>query len=206
MARRIVVPRLDGAEVPARVPAPSRRMVDPPEVMAIRLAYGVGPSADRQPDEETFRSTYHVDIPVFSLGGLDPDGVYEFDGARLFDMIRQRSLRRLWAVRLELELQQSAETDTLADIYIDTPFDDQDPTSPRMRVLGKTGRGLVLPGGGRTVVVATTLVLDSKSLHRLSGIYSMQLRDVDPQTDAKPGIASLSRGINIDLTRFEFEG
>jgi hypothetical protein len=181
-------------------------MVDPPEVMAIRLAYGVGPSADKAPTEESFRTTYHVDIPVFSLGGLDPDGVYEFDGARLFDMIRKRSLRRIWALRLELELQQSAETDSLADIYIETPFDEEDPDSPRMRVLGKTGRGLVLPGGGRTVIVATTLVHDSKRLHRLSGIYSVQLRDVDPRSEGKPTMASLSRGINIDLARFEFEG
>jgi hypothetical protein len=205
MVRRIVVPRLDGAEVPAQVPRPPRRMIDPPEVTAIRMVYGVGAGEDVAPTEADFRPTYHVTFGASSPGGLDSDGVYEFDAARIFDMIRQRSLRRRWAMRLELELHQGADSDTIADLWVDTPFDEADASSPTMRVLGKTGRGLVLPGGGRAVVLATTLVHDAKRVHRLGGIYSIQLRDVDPRAEKRPSVASLSRGINIDPTRFEFE-
>ena len=73
-------------------------------------------------------------------------------------------------------------------------------------MLGKTGRGTTLPGGGRTVVIATTLALDSKRAAALSGVYNIQLRDTDPATDDKPSVASMVRGIQVDLTRFEFEG
>jgi hypothetical protein len=203
MARRVVVPRLSEGAVPLSEGA--TRLVDPPAVTALRMVLGVGPSSDVAPTDETFKPTYEIGMPVFSLGGLDPDGVHEFDAAALLDLIRHRSLRRQWGLRLELELTQQADTVAMADIWVDTPFADA-PDQPTMHVIGRTGRGTTLPGGGRTVVLATSLVHDSKRARTLGGIYSVQLRDTDPATGDEPAVASVARGINVDLTRFEFEG
>lgn len=204
MARRLKVPRLAEASTGGSA-GDGPHLVDPPSVTAIRMVYGVGPGNGEPPTDATFKSTYHVGLPVFSIGGLDPDGVYEFDAAQLFDVISKRSLRRKWGMRLELELGQSAETVGKADIWVETPFEDSD-GAPSMHVVGKSGTGIALPGGGRRVVVATSLIHDSKRVASLSGIYSVQLRDTDPSSDDKPGTSSMARGINVDLTRFEFEG
>ena len=204
MSKRVVVPRLPDATVIKSAPGETL-IVDPPAVMAIRLAYGVGPASGDGPTADTFKATYHVAIPVFSIGGLDPDGVYEFDASTLFESIVKRSIRRKWGVRLELELAQEAKTVGGCDIWIDTPFDDDD-DAPSMYVLGRSGYGTALPGGGRTVVLATTIVTDAKRIGSLSGIYSIQLRDTSPDSDEKPRLRSVARGINIDVRRFEFEG
>jgi hypothetical protein len=205
MSKRVVVPRLPDATVVKSAPGETV-IVDPPAVTAIRLAYGVGPGSGAAPtDDASFKSTYHVAIPVFSIGGLDPDGVYEFDAANLFDVIVKRSLRRKWGVRLELELAQESKTVGGADIYVETPFPDE-PDAPTMSVLGRTGLGTTLPGGGRRVVLATSIITDAKRVGSLSGIYSIQLRDTAPDSDEKPRVRSLARGINVDVTRFEFEG
>jgi hypothetical protein len=203
MARRVIVPRLPEGAVPPS--DGSTRLVDPPALTGLRMVFGVGPSSSVAPTDETFKPTYEVGMPVFSLGGLDPDGVHEFDAAALLDVIRRRSLRRQWGLRLELELMQSADTVAAADIFVQTPFSDE-PDQPTMTVIGRTGRGTTLSGGGRTVVLATSIVHDSKRAQLLGGIYSIQLRDTDPDSDDKPNVASVARGVNVDLTRFEFEG
>ncbi len=204
MSKRVVVPRLPDATV-IKSASGETLIVDPPAVTAIRLAYGVGAATDADPTSDTFKPTYHVSIPVFSMGGLDPDGVYEFDAAALFDAIVSRSIRRRWGVRLELELEQEAKTVGGCDMWIDTPFADGD-DAPSMHVLGRSGHGTSLPGGGRTVVVATSIITESKRIGSLSGIYSVQLRDTAPDSDDKPRLRSVARGINIDVRRFEFEG
>ena len=205
MSKRVVVPRLPDATVVKSAPGETL-IVDPPAVTAIRLAYGVGPASGADPTSDTFKATYHVSIPVFSIGGLDPDGVYEFDAAAWFEAIATRSIRRRWGVRLELELAQEAKTVGGCDIWIDTPFDDDDEEGPTMAVLGRSGLGTALPGGGRTVVVATSIITDAKRIGSLSGIYSVQLRDTSPDSEEKPRLRSVSRGINVDVRRFEFEG
>jgi hypothetical protein len=202
--KRVVVPRLPDATVVKSVPGETL-IVDPPSVTAIRIAYGVGPASGDEPTNETFKPTYHVSIPVFSIGGLDPDGVYEFDAASLFDVILRRSIRRRWGTRLELELAQEARTVGGCDIWVDTPFAEGD-DAPTMHVLGRSGYGTTLPGGGRTVVLATSIIADVKRIGSLSGIYSVQLRDTSPDSEEKPRLRSVARGINVDVTRFEFEG
>ena len=200
MASTLVIPRLEGGTSRSDVASnEGPLMVDPPGVTAIRMAFGVGGRPDDAPSTASFRTTYQVSLPVFSIGGLDPDGVYEFDAALLMDTIVRRSLRRRWGMRLELELSQTADTVSKADIYIEAPSEEA------MEILGKTGRGTTMPGGGRTLVIATPPVHDHKRVQSLSGIYSIQLRDTSPD-GAKPHVLSLARGINVDLTRFEFEG
>lgn len=204
MPKRVVVPRLPDATVIKSAPGETL-IVDPPAVTAIRLAYGVGTPGGEEPTADSFKATYHVAIPVFSIGGLDPDGVYEFDAASLFEAIAKRSIRRRWGVRLELELEQEAKTVGGCDIWVDTPFDADDDAHD-MHVLGRSGYGTALPGGGRAVVLATTLITEAKRIGGLSGVYSVQLRDTSPTSDEKPRLRSVARGINVDVTRFEFEG
>lgn len=193
---RVVVPRLPDSTA-AIDPASGPQTVDAPTVVAIRLAFGVG-KADSAPTPQSFKVTYHLSIPVFSLGGLDPDGVYEFDAAALFETITARAKRRRWGVRLELEFEQSPRGVSLADVYVDAPFDD----ALGMSVLGQSGRGKPLPGGGRSVVVASGLVTEPAHVQQLSGTYTLRLAD-DPSS---PSVESAVREVRIDSTRFEFEG
>lgn len=190
---RVVVPRLSDSTASV-APASRPQRVDPPTVVAIRLAFGVG-TADSAPTPQSFKVTYHLSIPVFSLGGLDPDGVYEFDAAALFETITSRAQRRQWGVRLELELQQSPQAVSLADVIVQAPFDD----ALGLSVLGQSGRGKPLPGGGRSIVVASGLVTQGAGVGALSGEYTMQLRSEDGSVE------SAVRPIRIDATRFEFE-
>ncbi len=204
MSRRVVIPRL--AEGAAALPSrDGLQMFEPPQLAALRIVFGVGPATGEVPDNDTFRPTYTMSMPIFSMGGLDPDGVYEFDAGLLLEDIRKRSLRRKWGVRLELELTQAAESVPHADVYVDAPFAGEG-ESPGLVLLGRSGRGITLPGGARTIVVATTLAQDAKRAAMFSGVYTVQLRDVEPEAEAKPKVASMARSIHVDLTRFEFEG
>lgn len=188
---RVVVPRLpDNTASFASVSG--SQTVDPPTVVAIRLAFGVG-KADSAPTPQSFKVTYHLSIPVFSLGGLDPDGVYEFDAAALFQTITGRAQRRRWGVRLELEVEQSPAAVSLADVVVEAPFDE----TLGLSVLGQSGRGKPLPGGGRSIVVASGLVTEPNAVGMLSGEYTLRLEG--------DGVTSAVRPVRIDATRFEFE-
>lgn len=202
MLRRIVVPRLPESSSASHVGESA--LVDPPGVEALRIVFGVGPGGDRAPTSDSFKPTYSVSLPVFSVGGLDPDGVYEFDAAQLMRTIVGRSLRRRWGIRVELELTQKAATVGRADLHVETPFEDD--SELELHVQGKTGTGTMLPGGVRSIVLATSVVTDPKLVSKLGGAYSVQLRDTDPQSSDKPSVKSLTRTVNVDLTRFEFEG
>lgn len=203
MSRRVVIPRL--AEGAAALSAKDAlQMFEPPQLAALRIVFGVGAANGEPPDGESFRPTYTVSVPIFSMGGLDPDGVYEFDAGLLLEDIRKRSLRRRWGARLEIELTQAAESVPHADVFVDAPFAGDDELG--LVVLGRSGRGITLPGGARTIVVATTIAQDAKRTAMFSGIYNVQLRDVEPESTTKPKVASLVRSVHVDLTRFEFEG
>ncbi len=197
----VVVPRLPDSTAAADTSA-GTQTVDPPAVMAIRLAFGVGTS-DSPPTPKTFKTTYQLAIPVFSLGGLDPDGVYEFDAAALFETLSTRAQRRRWGVRLELELQQPASSVGRADLHVELPYPDD--SGLTMTVLGQSGRGTPLPGGGRTVVVASDVITDANDIGRLSGTYGLQLSDQPPGSAEGAHVSSGVRPVRIDVTRFEFE-
>jgi hypothetical protein len=204
VSRRVVIPRL--AEGAAALPAKDgMHMFEPPQLAAVRIVFGVGSANGDPPDGESFRPTYTLALPIFSMGGLDPDGVYEFDAGLMLEEIRKRSLRRRWGARLEIELTQAAESVPHADVYVDAPFADE-AESPGLVLLGRSGRGITLPGGARTIVVATSLAHDAKRVAMFSGVYTAQLRDVEPEATAKAKVASMARTVQVDLTRFEFEG
>ncbi|MBC8068708.1 MAG: hypothetical protein IAG13_10275 [Deltaproteobacteria bacterium] len=204
MSRRVVIPRL--AEGATALPSKDgTHMFEPPQLAALRIVFGVGAANEEPPDSESFRPTYTLALPIFSMGGLDPDGVYEFDAGLLLEEIRKRSLRRRWGARLEIELTQAADSVPHADVFVDAPFAD-DPDGPQLTLLGRSGRGITLPGGARTIVIATTVAHDAKRVAQLSGVYTAQLRDALPEATAKAKVASMVRTIHVDLTRFEFEG
>jgi len=161
---------------------------DPPTLQTIRLAYGVGSGREAVPSASDFRTTYQVTIPVFSLGGLDPDGVYEFDGSLLLGALTERAQRRRWGVRLELELIQTAASAGAADIVVEGPDG-----AGALSVVGSAA-GESLPGGGRRVVVATAVVNDPGAVTSLDGTYRIGLGD------------AAARPVNVAFGRFEFEG
>ena len=160
-----------------------------PGVEAIKIAFGVAKTRDGQPSHEDFRTTYQLQIPLFSLGGLDPDGVYEFDAGALLSTLQSRAQRRHWGVRLELTLSQGEADVAAADLTVRAP--DSAPAAPK--VVGAPS-GTTTSGGGRRIVVATPVVTDpSKVASALSGTYVAAVGDA-------------SRNVQVHLGRFEFEG
>lgn len=178
---RIVVPRLEvgtGA-------AASDTLVAAPSLQAIRIAYGVGGGRESVPTADDFRVTYHVTIPVFSLGGLDPDGVHEFDAGQLLQSLVTRAARRHWGVRLELELHQDADAAGRHDVIVDGP-------SEALTVPGG-GQGESLAGGARSIVVATNVIVQPDAVGTLDGAYAISAGDA-------------TRRVTVALGRYEFEG
>lgn len=181
MPHRLVIPALPGG-------ASSGAKIDAPSVTAIRIAYGVGSTRDASPSGGDFKPTYALEIPLFSLGGLDPDGVYEFDAGALLHTIQSRAQRRRWGVRVELCLEQTAAAVSAGDVAITAPSD----VAGELSLVGP-GRGATLEGGGRRLVVATQVVLDPEAARGLSGTWTIEL-------------GAASRTVELALSRFEFEG
>ncbi len=200
MARRLVIERLSEGSVPT---SEEKRKVDAPSLAAIRLVFGVGRGPDTPPDENTFKPVYSVGIPVFSLGGLDSDGVYEFDAVTLLGHLQSSAQRRKWAVRLELEFAQTAESINAADLYVDTPFADDGPT---IDVVGRSRAGTPSAGGGRTLVLATSFARDETGIKSLGGTFKIQLRDADPRHEDSASVESPVRDIKLDFTQYEIQG
>ena len=190
----VVVERLsDGKPLPAGGPA----SVQPPEVVAIRVEFGVGSVASQIPSADAFKTVYAVEIPVFSLGGLDSDGVHEFDAASLLTRLTARASQRSWAARIALTVQQAADSVARADLHAEVLYDD-----------GKdTGFSLLststLPGGGRTATFATELGHDAEQVKALSGAFSFRVMDAASSSSAQ--VTSSPRAVQVYLARYEFE-
>lgn len=160
-----------------------------PGVEAITIAFGVAKARDGKPSHDDFRTTYQLQIPLFSLGGLDPDGVYEFDASTLLSTLQARAQRRNWGVRVELTLSQTGADVAAGDLTVRAP--DSAPTS--MKVVGAP-TGTTTSGGGRRIVVATAVVTEPTRVSDvLSGTYVASVGDA-------------KRNVQVHLGRFEFEG
>lgn len=202
MGLRLVIDRLSEGSVPPATEGP--REVAPPTLADIRMVFGVGARADTPPTAEDFKPVYRVSMPVFSLGGLDPDGVHEFDAAALLRDLQTRAQRRRWAFRLEIDVVQPAQTVACADLHVETPV--TDPDGPRLEIVGRTGRGTTLPGGGRSVTVASSLVHDAQGANTLAGTYVFEIRDTDPSRDTPPPrVSSAPRSLTLALSNYEFQ-
>jgi hypothetical protein len=197
---RLVVGRLpEGSVLPPAGDEP--RPVDPPALAGIRLVFGVGSQIDAEPSAEDFHPVYTISMPVFSLGGLDPDGIYEFDAGAQLELLRSRATARRWAARLELELIQTREAITAAELWFETPWTSGD---PRPVQLGPE-RGEPRPGGGRSLVFASTPVTSVAAARSLGGRFLAQLRDADPHGGGPATVESSVLEIQVALDRYEFE-
>ncbi|MFV8752735.1 hypothetical protein ACNOYE_19475 [Nannocystaceae bacterium ST9] len=199
MPRRLVIVRLSEGSVLAD--EGERVHVDPPALSAIRLVFGVGSLPEREPtSSEEFIPVYTVGIPVVSQGGLDPDGVYEFDAGAQLELLRGRATRRCWAVRLELEFVQSAEAIASADLWFEVDWSSE---GPELTTLGPE-RGATLPGGGRALTIASTPVTDIAAARALGGRFSARLRDADPRSP-NARVESPSCVVELSTRHYEFE-
>jgi hypothetical protein len=186
MVARLVVPRLS---LGSSTSAPGR---EPPSITALRVVFGVGPSADAMPTAGDLRPTYTIEMPIFSVGGLDPDGEHELDAASILALVAQRARRRRWGVRLELDVTQPASSVNGADLVLES-----EASVGAWAVLGHP-TGTTTPGGGRLVRVGTAVATDEAAVRGLSGRYRARLVG-----DAGE-IAE--RSLSVQLGRFEFEG
>lgn len=196
-AHRIVVQRLPEGSVPAFDGELWR--VDPPSLADVRLVYGVGSESESEPTE--FHPVYTISMPVVSAGGLDPDGVYEFDAGAQLELLQSRATRRRWAVRLELEFVQSSQAINAAELWVETPWTSGD---PRPQLLGPE-RGTPLSGGGRSLVVASTPVANVDAARALGGRFTVVLRDADPHLGGPATVESPLVEVALDLRCYEFE-
>ncbi|MFO7564716.1 MAG: hypothetical protein R6X02_18880 [Enhygromyxa sp.] len=175
--------------------------VDPPALAGVRLVFGVGSTVEDSPSADDFHPAYTISMPVISLGGLDPDGVYEFDAGAQLELLQSRATRRRWAVRLELELVQTHQTINAAELWFESPWRSGD---PRPVLLGPE-RGEPRPGGGRALVFASTPVASVVAARALGGRFVAQIRDADPHGGGPATIESPPLLIEVDCARYEFE-
>jgi hypothetical protein len=196
---RLVVRRLpEGSVAPGD---DATRSVDPPALAGVRLVFGVGSEPDASPSADDFHPVYTISMPVFSVGGLDPDGVYEFDAGAQLELLQSRATRRRWAIRLELELIQTHETINAAELWFETPWTSGD---PRPLLLGPE-RGQLRAGGGRSLVFASSPVATVAAARSLGGRFVAQIRDADPHGGGAASIESPPLTIDVALDRYEFE-
>lgn len=189
---RLVAPRLDDPATAAALLEPRDPVVppDPPVLAAIRCVFGVGVDAGATPDGDGLRPVYRVELPVRAPSSLDADGVHEFDAAGLLDALQVRARGRAWAMRLELDLVQTAAAAAQVDLYLEAAPAE----APALRLL----HGVALPGGGRCLTLATGLVHTPAAAARLAGVYVLGQRAGD---GAERGGCRVALG----LTEFEFE-
>lgn len=190
---RLVAPRLDDPATAQAAPLDPHEPVappDPPVLAAIRCVFGVGVEAGATLDGDGLRPVYRVDLPVSAPGSLDTDGVHEFDAAGLLDALQVRARGRAWAMRLELDVVQTAAAAAQVDVYLEAA--PAEAPSPRLL------HSAALPGGGRCLTLATGLVHTPAAAARLAGVYVIGQRSGD---GAELGCCRVELG----LTEFEFE-
>lgn len=199
MARRLIIDRLaEGSSAPELGEA-----IPAPELAAIHLVFGVGRRPGQAPTGAEFSPVYTVEIPVFSLTGLDSDGVYEFDAARTLQDLQARAQRRAWAMRLELTFVQAPATVHACDVYVQTPYPTGD-GGPKLEVAGAGARGTTTLGGARELVLASSLAHDAEQVAALGGEFEVIVADGDPNDENSR--CSAARNVALNLTRYEFQG
>lgn len=200
---RLVVRRLpEGSVEPS---AGGLRRVDPPTLADLRLVFGVGSGPEDRPTHADFHPVYTISMPVFSVGGLDPDGIYEFDAGAQLELLQARATRRRWAVRLELELIQTRETINAAELWFEAPWTGGTQADLRPVQLGPE-RGQARAGGGRSLVFASTPVATVAAARSLGGRFTAQIRDADPHGGGPATIESPILRVDLELGCYEFEG
>lgn len=176
----LVAPRLDPPDIVGEA-------IEPPVIAAIRCIYGVGAEPEATPDGDGLRPVYRVDLPV-DAHGLDADDSHEFDAASLLGELQTRARARAWAMRIELDVIQTA-SGTTTDLFFDPPDE-----HAQLRLL----HAISLPGGGRCLTFGTGLAHTPEAAARLAGVYAFSQRGSD-------GDEHGTCRVPLGLTEYEFE-
>lgn len=181
---RLLAPRLD--DPTAAVDFDD--VIDPPVLAAIRCVYGVGVEPGAVPDGDGLRPVYCVELPVDAPGSLDADDTHEFDAATLLAALQARARGRAGAMRLELEVVQTASAAARVDLYlVDAPDD-------LLHLL----RAAPQAGGGRSLTFGTGLAHTPAAVARLAGAYHLAQKTGD-------GALAGECSVQLGLTEYEFE-
>jgi len=176
----LVAPRLDPPDIVGEV-------IEPPVIAAIRCIYGVGAEPEATPDGDGLRPVYRVELLV-DAHGLDADDTHEFDAASLLGELQTRARARAWAMRIELDVIQTA-SGTTTDLFLDPPDE-----HAQLRLL----HAISLPGGGRCLTFGTGLAHTPEAAARLAGVYAFSQRGSD-------GDEHGTCRVPLGLTEYEFE-
>lgn len=180
---QLIAPRLDDPAAADVAP------IDPPVLAAIRCVYGVGAEPGAVPEGDGLRIVYCVALPVDAPGSLDADDTHEFDAAGLLAALQARARDRAWAMRLELDVIQTAGAAAQVDLHLACAPDD----APTLRLLHAVG----IAGGGRRLTLGTGLVHTPAAVARLAGTYGLEQRSGELEVGGC--------SVQLGLTEYEFE-
>lgn len=173
---RLVAPRRDDGVTPDL----SSGTHSAPALVGLRCVFGVG-----DPDgAAAFCPVYAVALPVAQPGALDEDGAHEFAAADLLADLQRRATRRAWAVRVEVDVEQTAVDAASSDLHAEGPGE------ATLQLLAEAP----VPGGGRRLTLGTGLAHSPEAAVRLAGPYVVQ------------HAADRACFFELGLTEYEFEG
>jgi hypothetical protein len=162
-----------------------------PGLIALRCVYGV---ADPH-GGAAFCPVYTVALPIAQPGALDDDDAHEFAAADLLADLQRRATGRVWSLRVELEVEQTAADASRCDLYAEGPEE-----AATLQLLAESSA----PGGGRRLTLATAPAHAPETAVRLAGPYLLQHAEAPPTT-SEPERAGLLLKIKLGLTEYEFE-
>lgn len=151
-----------------------------PALVSLRCVFGVGDPEGAAP----FCPVYTVALPVAQPGALDEDGVHEFAAADLLADLQRRATQRAWAVRVEVDVEQTAVDAVGSDVHAEGPGE------AALHLLAEAPA----PGGGRRLTLGTDLAHSPEAAVRLAGPYVVQ------------HAADRACFFELGLTEYEFEG
>lgn len=158
----------------------SEQAASAPALVGLRCVFGVG-DPGREP---SFCPVYRLEWAVGQPGGLDEDDTHEFAAAELLASLQSRATRRAWAMRLEVDVEQTAADAAAWELY------GGGPEGGALHLLAAAE----LPGGGRRLTLGTDLAHGPDAAVRLAGAYAV-----------RHGADGAECSFKVGMTEFEFE-
>lgn len=154
-----------------------------PALVGLRCVLGVGDPEG----EATFVPVYAVALPVAQPGALDDDEIFEFAAADLLADVQRRAGRRAWALRVEVDVEQTAADAAGCELYAGGPAE----------VALSLLREADAPGGGRRLTLGTGLAHAPEAVVRLAGRYGVR--------HGADEVDGAMCSFELGLTEYEFE-
>lgn len=158
----------------------------PPALVALRCVYAVADALAL----DALLPVYAVSLPVTLPDARDDDDVHEFAAADLLADLQRRATRRAWAMRVEVDVDQTAADAAGCDLYAQGPGDG-------LHLLAEA----LVPGGGRRLTLGTAFARAPEAAVLLAGAYVLQHGSAAP-TAIDPALAAFFK---LGLTEYEFE-